>query len=270
MNNSDDDFVKPNFPVCDEMDLPTYRQLVSHLPAPSEDQVEAFVDFVSHAHSWYKHLRLTSPRSTFQFFLDPQAGMQRVGHPDGTVSAQPRTERGFHYSWIPTQQYRQRFGFLAFSQAQGTAAYMKAATGDWFIPSDGDPAVINTTKGTLQLLPPEVLEAGAARVSGLIHTIGANSDFWAHYLLGDDELPFWPEESGGRATMEKMRQRCEELHANRALKQRKLASDHPKRSEMDLSMIDYPFYLLVEPERERQLGGMADAIHRLVALLAAP
>ena len=48
-----------------------YRELVASLPLPSTDQTARFVDYVSGAHSWYKHLPLFPPGAPFVFFLDP-------------------------------------------------------------------------------------------------------------------------------------------------------------------------------------------------------
>lgn len=73
-------------------------------------QMQQFALFVSNAHSWYKHLPYLPPGEPFQFFLDPGAGMQLVVSSQGSVDATPRAEPGFHYSWLPTVEYRARFG----------------------------------------------------------------------------------------------------------------------------------------------------------------
>ena len=270
MNEPDDDDL--DFEEADyaQMELATYRRLAGPLPTPSAQQIEAFVDFVAHAHSWYKHMRSVSPTSTLQCFMDPHAGTQRVGHGDGTVSVEWRAERGFHYSWLPTAQYRQDFGHLAFSTAQGTSVSMRSKSGDWLIPADDAPVIFNEANQALELLPPEVLSAGAAKVSGLIHTLGADSSRWAHRLVGQAELPTWPEESGGSATMELMRDRCAELRANRHLKEEKQTSGDKDQHALHLSLIDFRFYQLVKPERDRQLAGITTAIQRVISLLAEP
>jgi hypothetical protein len=41
--------------------LAQYVDLVSPVPPPTQQQKEDFADFVSHAHSWYKHLPLYPP-----------------------------------------------------------------------------------------------------------------------------------------------------------------------------------------------------------------
>src|SRR5689334_22083945 len=92
--------------------LPEYRRIVSALPRPSAEQVKDFVGFVSGAHSWYKHLPLLPPRTPFFFFLDPLSGYDLVHRRDGSVVHEERTEnsRPFHYTWMLTSTYRERFG----------------------------------------------------------------------------------------------------------------------------------------------------------------
>ena len=268
MPELDDDDPDLDGPNLAQMDLHAYRALATQLPTPSAKQIEAFVGFVAHAHSWYKHMSLVAPTATLQFFLDPYAGMQRVGHPDGTVTVEWRQKRGFHYSWLPTQRYRQSFGYLAFSTAQGTSVSMRSPSGDWLIPSDDSPVVLKEPYARLELVPPEVLKAGAAEVSGLIHTLGASTDLWAHWLIGDDDLPPWPNESGGRATMEGMRSRCAELRRDRSLREKAPTHGHHTHHDMHVSQVDYRFYQLVQPERDRQLAGISAAIQRVISLLA--
>ena len=99
-----------NLPV---LTVDEYRSLVQVLPVPTTSQRDAFAAFVSQAHSWYKHIPPAPPCCPFYFFLDPSAGMQREVTSGGSVRSIVREERGFHYSWIPTKEYRARFGHLA-------------------------------------------------------------------------------------------------------------------------------------------------------------
>src|SRR5262245_37733059 len=101
--------------------LHRYRVLVASLPMPTLVQMQQFAGHVAGAHSWYKHLPLLPPGAPLQFFLDPAAGMQLIAGSGGRVDATPRTNRGFHYSWLPTAEYRDRFGYLAFSRSSGTS-----------------------------------------------------------------------------------------------------------------------------------------------------
>lgn len=128
-------------------------------------------------------------------------------------------------------------------------------------------ATLTESGRKLMLLPQEILEAGAAKVSAQIHTLAATDEFWAHYLHGAKELPPWPEESGGRATMELMRLRCEELRKDPSLRVVTPPAEDHIQFEMHRSFIDHTFYKLVEPERQRLMAGMAAAIQRLRALV---
>src|SRR5690349_8829634 len=109
--------------------MAAYAELVRPLPPPTQQQMQAFADFVSNAHSWYKHLLPLPPGVPMQFFLDPAAGLQLSVLPDGSVTAGPRAKPGFHYSWLPTADYRERFGHLAFSRDMGTMVYLRSSQG---------------------------------------------------------------------------------------------------------------------------------------------
>lgn len=90
-----------------------YRQLVSDLQRPTEQQTAAFVKFVAGAHSWYKHLPQLAPGSPFIFFLNPDAGKQCIGTQTGETAFVDRVEGDgseFHYTWMPTATYREKFG----------------------------------------------------------------------------------------------------------------------------------------------------------------
>ena len=102
-----------------------YLTEVRRLPPPSTAQVGAFVEYVTVAHSWYKHLPASPPGELFLFFLNPNAGRERVAtrfgssYRDRTIDA-PREER-FHYTWRPTAEYVELFGHLDYSAAAGTS-----------------------------------------------------------------------------------------------------------------------------------------------------
>src|SRR5918995_5505055 len=64
--------------------LPEYLSLISDIPLPTQQQKENFVEYVSHAHSWYKHLPLYPPGAPFYFFIDKYAGCDRLVSEDGT------------------------------------------------------------------------------------------------------------------------------------------------------------------------------------------
>ena len=84
--------------------LAAYLNLLSAVPLPSTQQESEFAEFVSAAHSWYKHLPPNLPGQPFYFFIDKYAGCDRVLREDGTAVVVERTEPGFHYSDLPTKE----------------------------------------------------------------------------------------------------------------------------------------------------------------------
>jgi hypothetical protein len=253
--------------------LASYQALVSELPRPTEAQIADFVDHVCHAHSWYKHMRLRVTRARLYFFLDPGAGMQHIGYLDGRVKVERRTQQGFHYSWIPTDEYRERFGHLAFSRTGGVSVALSMQPGVAQVPSDDEPFIFDPKARSLVKVPAEVLEAGCAIVSGVIHILGTNHKYWEHVLLDETSTVEWPDSSGGAAQVARMRARCVELHRDPSLR-RTLSYEammverrgQASGSWLQLQYIDQPFYQLVKPERERQIGGMTDSIGRMLDL----
>src|SRR5262245_61515832 len=102
-----------------------YIDCIRNLPRPSDEQVDAFVEYVAHAHSWHKHLPLLPPGKAFVFYLNPNAGREwmwtkRGGKYRDRTYDIPYNER-FHYTWQPTEQYIQRFGYLDYFVDAGTS-----------------------------------------------------------------------------------------------------------------------------------------------------
>ncbi len=246
--------------------LPQYRVLVRSLPRPTLVQMQQFALFVSNAHSWYKHLPYLPPGEPFQFFLDPGAGMQLTVSPQGSVEAIPRAECGFHYSWLPTAEYRDRFGYLAYSRSVGTSFSERLGDGTWRISSDTASSVYDSTTRSLCPLPEAVLTVGRAFVSGVVHTCGTNCCFWQGRVRVKARFN-WPEESGGVEAVAKILDRC------RVLEEDPSRIEYVDRDTIDwtqdsnLLMVDYPLYQLLEPERQRQRAGMVAAMTRVVELV---
>jgi len=113
-------------------------------------------------------------------------------------------------------------------------------------------------------LPDEVIAAGMASVSGLLHGVA--------FELLDDLAPGlseqdWPMESGGGEQLRRIRARLAELgrlhqnEANSGIRNARpvaYAAGH---------LIDAELYELIRPERDRQLGGLAAACERACAFL---
>lgn len=95
----------------------TYLDFVRELELPSPAQGDAFAEYATNAHSWYKHLPLFPPGARFVFFLDPNAGLVQEWNREGPFGGlwkrrlRPRTkELCVHYSHMTTERYRELSG----------------------------------------------------------------------------------------------------------------------------------------------------------------
>jgi hypothetical protein len=283
------------------LDLSEHASLLRRLPKPSPDQMANFARYVATAHSWYKHLPWYPPGVPFHVFVDPAAGMQRVMSSDGTVTAEPRHRRGWHYSWAATGEYRALYGHLAFAQANGTSVNTIRNSGDIAFASDGRPTIFDDVRGEVFGIPSRLLEAGTAFASGIIHDIGADLTFLKIYLLrflpGGYRAPDsalnttapqstpdpiterlrralndpniftpWPEESGGSPQLVAILERCLTLLEDPTATEPtglgdRGASPYPSPPQ------DRVLYALLAPERTRQRQGLVDACQRAVDLI---
>lgn len=230
-----------------------YQALVAPLPTPTAEQMQAFAEFVCGAHSWYKHLRSMPPGQTIRFYLDPSAGMQ-LSSQGGHVRAEWLEKWGFHYSQIPTADYRRRFGHLAFSQSSGSVVYRQGADGECQGAFDDVPAVYDPSTQSMRGLPSEVLHLGRARISGLVHRLGADAWRIAYEAVGRG-TPKWPEESGGQQALADILERCHQMLTDPASVPR---WNYPAESEPVLQR-------LVAPEVARQRKRMVEAMARVCA-----
>lgn len=247
------------------LSLQEYREMVSDLPRPTRQQMEAFALHISGAHSWYKHLPALPPGVPFHFWLDPAAGLDRVSEPDGTLRMVARHTKGFHYASLPTAEYRDRFGFLAYGQNRATEVTLARTDGTSILPSDGVGDIFDVSEGRLRALPAEVIRAGTAWVSGLIHVR-------VHYgMLHADLLSYasenWPSDSGGKVACETIKARCRALIVDRVEPEHLSIESIVESGLLNLHGIDMALHRLLEPERDRQRREMVAAIERASALL---
>ena len=250
------DALRPVSTYAPRMDLAAYRRLVRDLPMPTRAQRESFPLYVANAHSWYKKIHPLGPGMPFVFFLDPAAGLDRVQSSDGSWATVNREEQGFHHAALPTQTYRDRFGHLAFANAQALQAG-SLADGPLRLETGFGASVIGENGARWQV--PEEVEAGTVRLTGMIHPY-ANQPFIWSVLPRHEPIPgIWPEESGGVCAFTQIQARCREILADR--------SKVIRLDRLDDRGVDAVFADLVEPERRRQRRLMLGAIERLVALL---
>jgi hypothetical protein len=239
-----------------------YVDVLAGVPLPTQQQKQNFVEYVSHAHSWYKHLPLYPPGAPFYFFIDKYAAWDRLVSADGTAILQERTEHR-HSNAYPTAEHRDLFGYLAFSCGFGTKVILMSK-GPMVIPHD-DLAAVPGNDGRLYRLPPEVIDAGLTRLTAVIHTNSAFNPLWLRYVPEDYRQIDWPEESGGHPTLEKIISRSEKvLRDPRAMEL--LRINLPVSRE--LGIVDAVLYELLSPERNRQYGEMMKAINRVCDLIS--
>jgi hypothetical protein len=273
-----------------------YFALVQDLPLPSAQQRRNFVDYVVRAHSWDKHLPGFLPGVPFYFFLDRAAGCDWLTLREGTRAIAERNQQGFHYSDIPTPEYRSRFGFLSYSCQAGTTVFLLAQP--LALPRD-KVVVIPGENAQPCCLPQPILKAGRAELTAVIHPRFAASPFWAQtHLEAEDMVPvarrrllwphseaqrpiYWPTESGGQGTVRRIFERCEEMRTPKSIREKSArVARHLKRQEVRLAAgeaieeSDDPFcdpvlQELIGPERQRQKTEMLKAIDRLCGLVQA-
>lgn len=168
-----------------EIGLDAYRSWIADVEPPTDSQIEAFADYVAGARSWHKHLPLNPPGALFQFYIDPHAGMDRVVLASGEMHLLERTREtaAFHYSWMTTADYRERFGCLAFACGGGSALFQDAVLGDERVLVDGNCRFpeLRISETEAESPPEEVLEAGACWLTALVHP-HATADFLASQL----------------------------------------------------------------------------------------
>ena len=277
--------------------MPTYWQEVQRLPPPSDTQISKFVDYVAGAHSWYKHLPLTPPGIPFHFFLDPYVGCDLAVQGARTLYRE-RTEPGFHYSDLPTAEYRQRFGYLQYSANAGTSILVPRAKGTlvvssargpisftptvckwkrllgWFrhsVPTDvvdvlGAPASSPTIYSAEQdrvSVPAEVLGAGSVELTGIIHPIASTLWIWrnrSRLIGGPQGRPIeWPAATGGPETLLRILRFLQDNADEKGT--------HYQLGDTFLLGFHPELHRLVDPERQRLKKLMEQAIRRMVTLI---
>jgi hypothetical protein len=248
------------------LDLSEYRSLVEKLSPPTDEQIRDFAAFIAEAKSWYKHLPLLPPGVPFCFFIDPNAGMDRVIVAGGRVMYYPRTEESpkLHYSWLTTETYRSRFGYLSYACPEGSRICVNFSfrneTYDMVSPDgllDNNPYLpaVNLAHKGLQVVPAEILGLASVEITGVIHPMAATVECWDAILKGDAGNCRGPEETGATAILGEISARCQELQ-----ELRDSGAKAPYGADPVLSK-------LMAPERERLQNSMIDAMRGLRRLL---
>lgn len=253
------------------LSLQKYRKAIEGIPCPTSRQIEDFACYVSGAKSWYKHLPLVPPGEIFTFYIDPWAGMDRILARNGRVMYITRTSDTlkFHYTWMTTEEYHSRFGWLAFASVAGTELFLPVSMRlensseiSGAMANNPSRASIHLTEETEFQLPPEVRDAGTTRITGVVHQMSDRPRVWLRFLKNyPDSLP-WPEETGGSETGRKIAARCRTIQMEAT--QSGKAEEH-----RDLDAIDEELALLLAPERRRLQQEMVLTMNRVVSLVFA-
>ena len=254
-------------PVGAALRLSEYRALAKSLPVPTPLQVRHFAEFVAGAHSWYKHLPLLPANAPLQFFLDPAAGMQLTRAADGRVTAAIRDKQGFHYSWLPTAKYRERFGYLAFSKSSGTSVSLQSDDGSRLVGADDAPCVYDRAARASYQLSEEALMAGRAFISGIVHELASFRNHWQRVIERTERFDDVLDRVDGLEVGKRILDRCRVLKEDPSRAEPGSPQNGDAFHETRLAAFDFPLHQLVEAERQRQIEGMAAAAARLIRLV---
>jgi hypothetical protein len=244
--------------------LSEYRALIGSLPLPTTSQVRQFAEYVAGAHSWYKHLPLLRAKTPLQIFVDPAAGMQRTQSADGRVRVSHRDRQGFHYSWLPTDVYRERFGYLAFSKSSGSSVSLTTAGGERQVANDDAPRVYDLVADASYLLPEEALAAGRAYISAIVHESASWKGLWQDAIDRTESFDGILETIDGLEIGKRILDRCRELKGDPSRAEPASAREGEAVPASALAAYDLPLHRLVEAERQRQIDGIAAAATRLL------
>ncbi len=234
--------------------MEAYRKTAGALPIPSEKQIDGFVDFVSSAHSWYKHLPLVPPGVPFHFFLNPYVACDMRLLPSGEIEYRKRRKNGFHYSEWPTGKYLKECGYLDYRCFEHTAPIVKPIEGA--LTEENIRAQLQgeaeKEKRSFQV-PEEIFRAGTVNLTGIIHERASYSNIWI-WLARQPEFAKsdWPSETGGKATFISI---LEAAHRSDQIRDEHAASAY---REMES---------LINPERQRLKGLMRDTVAKVLELV---
>jgi hypothetical protein len=223
------------------LSLAEYREAVRALPPPELKQIEAFIAYVSSAHSWYKHLPLIGTGLPFVFLVNPCAMMEDLP----PRSRERRRYRPYvfqeqitHDDTMRTDQYRGMFGWLDY----------RSGSKDVAIPI---PVRHESEKGVvearLRRVPRQVVDACSVHLTAAIHPLTARKWVWRSVVRASADRLLRPLETGGPDQFDRIVDLCR---------------DEGVRDEVDAELAE-----LVRPERERQTREMVSAVMRLRELL---
>jgi len=267
------------------LSLSAYRDVASALPRPTDEQIANFAHYVANAKSWYKHLPLRPPGDPFYFYIDPNAGRDRLLRDDGAVAYRDRTDKSdaFHYSWMLTLEYRERFGHLAFCTGSGTTFWKRDWSGNG--PATLDPndanAWIEAPVGHLSSVPAAVMNAGACRLTAFIHDYLDAERVWHRWPEESDSkgvgrVPascagIWPRIAELSATIRDMAPSVEAYVRRRPVPlPPNLPEDYPPEKEAELARMGKLLQELtdcIEQQRTEHLADMGECVQKMLDIV---
>lgn len=119
-------------------------------------------------------------------------------------------------------------------------------------------------------LPEEIFDAGKALLTGVMHTLSA-ANIWVWEENRWRGPVDWPQESGGRATLEKIFDRCRELREPGVESKPVPRSNRPRKhypsADGHIEMADEVLYDLLAPEWQRQRREVLRATDRVCEII---
>lgn len=224
--------------------LEEYRALLVDCPRPTDDQIDAFLEYFVESYSWYKHLPLLPQRRAFSFYLDPAAGYMIMGEMEGNIEVREKGADSFGLATVDVLQY--------YANWSHTSAVCSADS----IPDNRKKPIVDnfhkphiyTLTGVAYCLPTEILEAGFVQLDRLINLYSAQECYISD-LLG--EGIDWSNEVGGNDLLERIRNRL------RVIEREGIINNIP----------DPELLNLVTPIMELQVAEIKTALYKVRALI---
>jgi len=258
-------------PGVEDVPWACYADLIADVPLPTQQQKDNFIDYVSHVRC--QGLSPYPPGIPVHFYLDMFAGCDRNGAPFVVT--------GDNSPPVLTDAYRNAFGYLSHSTDRKNNPRFLIPLGRKFAwpPTRVAPASIQpwgriageATHHTLVYgLPEEIFASGETWLTGAVHLCSASG--WGEWSEDRQRGHMsWPEESGGRDTLEAIFSRCRYLRqpgAKREYMPRRLNMDKEFPSnDLYWDFQDPVLFELLAPERRRQQKAMLAAIDRVCSLI---
>lgn len=199
-----------------------YADEVIEFGRPSEQQMRAYANHLSGAHSWYKHLPVDEPGEAFFVFPSPHTQTAWISNDQGTT--RPRSfvreldARGFRHirisyepgdvepnslppldyvtGGVTTDEYRERFGIMSYWNYSRPGEPRDEA-----LDKAAQSIKYRDSTGTDFLVPHDVLEAGLVYLTAAVDPMFELRDEVAHGRSRREQLDELVEAQGAITTM---------------------------------------------------------------------